>query len=159
MTTPVHLGQVSIVPLFGWYDDSFGVPSEELRGMWADFVTCRWPSGWTHVDATIHFCALNDAWLSERNDTVISFSHFLPRIDLLPARIPPKFRVLYPVLGTSRLERQLRRLSSSIHVYGHSHVNNDRTIDGVRYVNNAFAYPQEHRIAAKRLVCVHGAPQ
>ncbi len=158
MTAPVHLGRVSIVPLFGWYDDSFGVPCEELRGMWADFATCRWPAGWTHVHATTHFCAMNEAWLSVRNDTVISFSHFLPRIDLMPAYIPPKFRVLYPVLGTTRLEQQLRRLMPSIHVYGHSHVNRDRTIDGVRYVNNAFAYPQEHHLAAKQLVCVHEGP-
>jgi hypothetical protein len=40
-------------------------------------------------------------------------------------------------------------------MYGHSHVNRDWTIDGVRYVNNAFAYPQEQHLLAKQPVCVH----
>ena len=31
----------------------------------------------------------------------------------------------------------------------------DQVIDGVRYVNNAFGYPGETRIAAKRLLCLH----
>src|SRR5215471_4703717 len=34
---------VSIIPLLGWYDYSFGEPSEELRSMWMDYRTCRWP--------------------------------------------------------------------------------------------------------------------
>jgi hypothetical protein len=55
MTTQVHLGRVSIVPLFGCYDDSFGVPCEELRGTWADFISCRWSAGWAPVDATATF--------------------------------------------------------------------------------------------------------
>jgi hypothetical protein len=44
---------------------------------------------------------MNEARLSVRNDTDISFSHFLPRIDLMPDSIPPKFRLLSPVLGTT----------------------------------------------------------
>jgi hypothetical protein len=27
--------------------------------------------------------------------------------------------------------------------------------DGILYLNNAFGYPDETRIAAKRLVCIH----
>ena len=73
----------------------------------------------------------------------------------MPPGVPPARRMLYPVLGTTRLERQIRRLGSAIHVYGHSHVNRRVTIDGVSYVNNAFGYPSETAIALKRLVCVY----
>ena len=42
-----------------------------------------------------------------------------------------------------------------MHIYGHSHVNRCVTIEGVTYVNNAFAYPHELRIASKQLLCVY----
>jgi hypothetical protein len=88
-------------------------------------------------------------------DTVITYSHFLPRIDLMPDFIPCASRVLYPILGSSQLDPQLRRLNSHIHVYGHSHVNRNVKIDGVSYINNAFGYPHETRITSKHLVCIH----
>jgi len=40
-------------------------------------------------------------------------------------------------------------------VYGHSHFNRRVQIDGVTYVNNALGYPNESRIAARRLVSIH----
>jgi predicted phosphodiesterase len=58
-------------------------------------------------------------------------------------------------MGADILERQLRRLGASIHVYGHSHLNRRVTLAGVEYINNAFGYPSETRIAAKRLLCIH----
>ena len=84
----------------------------------------------------------------------ITFSHFLPRIDLVPLYVPRKHRALDPVLGSVRIEEQLRRFAPEIHVYGHSHINRSVRIGGVRYVNNAFGYPQESAIAAKRLLCI-----
>jgi Icc-related predicted phosphoesterase len=95
--------------------------------------------------------------LPARHDvkTVISYSHFLPRIDLVPSYVPTRHRVLDPVLGSVRIEQQLRRLQPDIHVYGHSHINRSLKIDGVRYINNAYGYPQEDVIAAKRLLCIH----
>jgi hypothetical protein len=87
---------------------------------------------------------------------VITFSHFVPRIDLLPAVIPPSRRgLLYPVLGAARLDCQLRQLGPSVHVYGHSHINRQVMIEGVSYINNAFGYPHETWLVAKRLLCVH----
>jgi predicted phosphodiesterase len=59
------------------------------------------------------------------------------------------------VLGSDLIERRLRAMSSSLHVYGHSHVNRNVVIDGVSYVNNAFGYPAETRISARRLLCIH----
>lgn len=146
---------VTIVPLLTWYDYSFGQPNDELRQIWMDFRACRWPSGYTEKDVTNHFSALNDTF-APNGGKVITYSHFLPRLDLMPAYIPCVSRQLYPVLGTTQLDRQLRALKSNIHVYGHSHVNRQMTIDGVTYINNAFGYPSETMITSKRLVCIHG---
>jgi Icc-related predicted phosphoesterase len=74
---------------------------------------------------------------------------------LMPKFIPMNRRELYPVLGSASLDRRLRELGSIMHVYGHSHVNRSMKIDGVTYVNNAFGYPQETHIAAKRLLCIY----
>lgn len=146
---------VAIVPLLGWYDGSFGAPGRALRDAWTDFHACRWPAGWTEADVTDYFLSRNV--LPERlgGDLTLSFSHFLPRIDVMPAYIPPGKRMLYPVLGSTRIEQLVRAIGSDIHVYGHSHVNRDVHLDGVRYVNNAFGYPHETRITSKTLRVVH----
>jgi hypothetical protein len=146
--------RLTIVPLFAWYDYSFGPPSDELQSRWADYRECRWPSGAMSPDVSRHFLSLNDVEI--RSDgVVITFSHFLPRIDLMPDTVPARMHYLYPVLGTTALDAQLRRAGSSIHVYGHSHLNRDIALEGTRYVNNAFGYPHEGHIAAKRLHCIY----
>lgn len=154
-TQPYHSGPLSIVPLLGWYDYSFGQPSAALREAWMDFHACTWPEGFDAGQVTEFFTSQNEASLAVRNQTVISFSHFLPRIDLMPSYIPAQHQILFPVLGSSVLERQLRRLGPSIHVYGHSHVNQQLTLDGVLYINNAYGSPGETRISAKKLLCIH----
>ena len=146
---------VAIIPLFGWYDGSFGLPEPEFAEIWMDFRTCRWPAGWSEPEITDHFIGLNDLRNIEKGRVTISFSHFLPRIDVMPSFISPAMRRIYPVLGTSRLERLIREIRPDIHIYGHSHVNRDVVIDGINYINNAFAYPYEERIAAKALQCVY----
>jgi predicted phosphodiesterase len=160
---PFHGGGVSICPLLSWYDYSFGEPSEQLKSAWSDFYACRWPEGVDAAQVAAHFASLNEQPMAEyrqylstqRNRTLITFSHFMPRIDLLPASVPAHRRMLDPVLGAVRLETQLRELSPHIHVYGHSHINRSIAIDGVSYINNAFGYPDETRIAAKQLRCIH----
>jgi len=122
--------------------------------MWMDYRACRWP-GFTDPDVTAHFAALNEKQVSRAGDKIITYSHFLPRIDLMPDYIPSTHRLLYPVLGSTQLDRQLRALSANIHVYGHSHVNRQVRIDGVSYINNAFGYPSETRITSKLLECIH----
>jgi len=146
---------VSILPLLTWYDYSFGEPSEELLSIWMDYRACRWPAGYTEKEVTAHFAALNDTQPGGPGDKVITYSHFLPRIDLMPSYISSAGRVLYPILGSAQLDRQLRALNSTTHVYGHSHVNRRLTIDGVDYINNAFGYPSETRITSKQLLCIH----
>jgi predicted phosphodiesterase len=145
---------VVIVPLLSWYDYSFGLPSDELRDTWMDYRACRWPSDLGMEGVAQLFESANHL-PDTRGEPVISFSHFLPRIDVMPERISARNRTLYPVLGSARLDHQVRAVRAKIHVYGHSHVNRCIQIDGVTYVNNAFGYPHEGGIASKRLLCIH----
>ncbi len=147
-------GTLSIVPLLGWYDYSFGMPDEKMKHIWMDYHECIWPAGFDAPAITEYFLSQNKMDVPE-NNTVISFSHFLPRIDLMPSYIPEQYRYLYPVLGSRRIDDQIRKMGSEIHVYGHTHVNRDIKIDGIRYINNAFGYPGEERITIRALRCIH----
>jgi predicted phosphodiesterase len=157
---PVHGGGVSIYPLLSWYDYSFGEPSERLKALWMDYRACRWPEGFDVARVARHFAALNEAHVTGCADdraaddsrTVITFSHFVPRADLVPPGRKIR-RLLHPVLGNAGLDQQLRRYNPSLHVFGHHHINRRVRIDGVTYVNNAFGYPNEP--THKQLVCVH----
>jgi predicted phosphodiesterase len=154
-TRSMQLGNVSVVPLFSWYDYSFGPPGEEILATWTDFRACVWPLGFGMQELTTYFLQLNESALGKHGGTIITFSHFVPRLDLMPSFIPPAHRIVYPVLGTERLELQIRRIRPSIHVYGHSHVNRKVVVDGITYINNAFGYPHEWQIAGKQLICIH----
>lgn len=166
LTTPLHLPGISIVPLYSWYDFSFGPCDDYLQQRWMDFVRCQWGDAFSHLPRygaqelalNEYFLSLNDDKLGLSNDCIISFSHFLPRIDVMPSYIPEIHQKLYPILGTSLLDEQIRKLDSDIHIYGHSHVNRDEIIDGIRYINNAFGYPHEERITAKRLKLIMPIP-
>ncbi|MGH8258905.1 MAG: metallophosphoesterase family protein [Steroidobacteraceae bacterium] len=152
---PYRAPGIAVVPLHGWYDYSFGEPTRSLREMWMDYHACRWPEGMSMLDVAARFAAMNPAAISAA-DFVVTFSHFLPRLDLLPARVAAYNQVLRPVLGTTGLELQLRTLGSNVHVYGHSHFNHRVSLEGVEYVNNALGYPPEAAITARRLRCVYG---
>ncbi|MCA1557787.1 MAG: metallophosphoesterase [Acidobacteria bacterium] len=144
-TQPAKMDAIWIVPLFSWYDPQFDSSnderdSDELEG-WADYYFCKWPE-WIG-DLCHHFLDMNERNIRPLNGTVISFSHFLPRPDLLPSREHLKFKNLPKVSGCVSLDEQIRRLKSIIHVFGHSHINLDRIIDGIRYVHNPLLYPRE----------------
>jgi predicted phosphodiesterase len=150
---PLTLEGISLVPLFAWYDFTFGEPSEHLRHAWVDFRACRWPKDFEAPQVTEYFLALNQTHLRSYDQPVISFSHFVPRSDLLPG---PTWKraFLRPVLGSEEIEKQIRQIDSRMHVYGHYHVNARQERDRVTYINNAFGYPEERHIAAKQLACI-----
>ncbi|MES9865409.1 MAG: metallophosphoesterase [Candidatus Thiodiazotropha sp. LLP2] len=144
---------IAIIPLFSWYDLSFGEMSEALVAKWMDFTHCKWPEALETPSAqNSFFLQKNEIRKQPDSKTVITFSHFLPRIDLMPSYIPERFQDIYPVLGSPLLDQQIRDLDSNIHIYGHSHVNCRTTIDSIEYINNAFGYPSEAHITAKRLL-------
>jgi hypothetical protein len=86
---------------------------------------------------------MNEPNLRTYDSAVITLSHFLPRRDLFPPVSKLSFKGFPLVAGSPALDRQIRALNSVTHVFGHSHINCDRIIDGVRYVHNAFGYPKE----------------
>ena len=148
-----------VVPLFSWYvkpeqgPESLFVPrdgDDAGLSMWADEVLTRWPERLSVAD---HFLDMNEPHLERDYDApVLSFSHFLPRKELMfraspatpPARVRRTARFNFSrVAGSARLESQIRALGSVLHVHGHQHRNRDRAIDGVRYVSNCLGYPPE----------------
>jgi hypothetical protein len=54
--------------------------------------------------------------------------------------VPPvrwlRFKGLPLVAGSTEIEAQLRETGSAVHVFGHTHIPEDRVISGVRYVQN-----------------------
>jgi predicted phosphodiesterase len=139
---PSKANDIWIVPLFSWYDSNFESEEtdEELEG-WADFYFCKWPREIGKENE--YLLKLNLPNIKSYDGPVISFSHFLPRIDLLPSREKLRFKALPKVAGCKLIEKQIRELKSMIHIFGHSHINRDCVQDGVRYVQNALSYPRE----------------
>ena len=141
-TAPGGAGSAWIVPLFSWYDASFDVRGEavvEELDAWSDRYFCRWPAGIGPVDR--YFLDMNEGNLVPRGTPVISFSHFVPRTELVPPVSALRFKGLPQVAGSLGIEEQIRRLGSSVHVFGHTHIPVDRVIDSVRYVQHYFRPP------------------
>ncbi len=154
LTEPRTFGTTAIIPLLGWYDFSFGQPSVGLKRAWVDFAACKWPDGHTPESITHYFIQLNEKHLAIQSKKKITFSHFLPRIDMIPFFVPKQVKELFPVMGTRLLEEQIRILKPRIHIYGHSHFNRNVKFNGIHYINNAYGYPNESRITAKKLLSI-----
>lgn len=133
---------VRIVPLLSWYEIGRGADGG-LEGPeeWADYYFCKWPEGIGSPSA--YFLEMNEPHVRSYDEPVISLSHFLPRRDLLPPVERLRFKRLPEVAICEPLEEQIRRLGSVVHVFGHSHINCDLRLDGVRYVQHALRYPRE----------------
>jgi hypothetical protein len=141
--------------------------TDAIPARWADVRHCRWPEDMGPPSA--YFASLNEPHLQGRDHSsyeaephsgaaagrsaqdregealTISVSHFVPRRDLLPPEEFLRFRELPRVAGSPLIEAQLRAAGSDLHVFGHSHIRRDLTIDGVRYVQHALGYPRERR--------------
>lgn len=169
-TEPLRLGQyqhVWLVPLQSWYDDKqfaehtlFMEKTSALDrtdDMWGDFFHTRWPAS-IEVPLAQWFAQHNEPFLNWNYDApVISFSHFLPRQELifgsdfnrsLLAKMfdpHPEFNFTR-VAGSLRIHDQIRRLGSQVHVYGHQHRNRVRELDGVTYVSHCMGYPRERQM-------------
>jgi len=146
-----------IVPLYSWYEDEFDTDLnnpylEQLQG-WGDFSFCKWPGNIKRSsDIVNYFLKLNEPIIdkiqlqiaeSPKTVPVITFSHFLPRRELLPSRDILTYKPLARVCGTVKLDSQIRACHSSIHVFGHTHINLIKEIEGVVYVQTALCYPVE----------------
>jgi predicted phosphodiesterase len=162
-TSPLCLGQgedrVCIVPLFSWYtkpeegtDSLFRerAPDRDIA-LWADDYLIKWPAGFRPAQ---FFYDLNERHVGARYEAGrISFSHFLPRAELMfpsagespPLQPDPRVRSFNfsRVAGSTLIEKQIRALDSRVHVYGHQHRNRSRFYEGTWYVSNCLGYREE----------------
>lgn len=168
-----------VVPIFSWYakpeDDLYnslfvGRDTEDAElsnKVWMDNHLCKWPV--LEGSVAQYFAKLNKDILTRDYDApIISFSHFLPRVELIPAseedieRVQDERKKLHlPQLdnpkaqgsqiqfnftrfaGCKTIEEQIRKIGSKVHLHGHQHRNRDRVIDEVRYVSFCLGYPRE----------------
>jgi predicted phosphodiesterase len=155
---------VWVVPLFSWYVEPHegeaslfvAKPGEDPSlEQWSDKYFVRWPQSWKEGTAADRFLAINEPFVSRTYDApVVSFSHVLPRRELIFGSWRDQARRTDPhpefnfsrVAGCASLDRQIRRLGSQVHVYGHQHRNRDVTIETVRYVSNCRGYPREREL-------------
>lgn len=162
-----HYQKVWLVPLLSWYDDK-DQPQHSLYvekdyaedrtdDMWGDFVHARWPAQMQRPLAEF-FAQENEHHLErEYQHPVISFSHFLPRQDLIFHKPLAEALVMARkydplpefnfsrVAGSLRIDEQVRRLGSVLHIYGHQHRNRKREVDGVTYLSHCMGYPKERQ--------------
>lgn len=155
-----------IVPLLSWYlkpeegDGSLFChkPGEDptLR-IWADNHRIKWPRMPGNQSPAEHLLSLNPPPAPvESGTTVVTFSHFLPRAELIfdegpgfPAGGRPSGPDAHPefnftrVAGCRQLDAALRSWGATIHIHGHQHRNRDRILDGVRHVSHCLGYPDE----------------
>jgi len=86
-----------------------------------------------------------------RRQPVISFSHFLPRNELMPEKRFLFQPNLAKLVGSEYIRRRVDALQPDLHVFGHSHFPWDMTLDdGVRYRSWPLGSPEEQarRIAS-----------
>ncbi|GAB4813272.1 hypothetical protein N2152v2_000318 [Parachlorella kessleri] len=164
-TEPACIGGVWLVPLFAWYHSSWDrepdIPgARPIDTVMTDFHVCSWTSvpGLSNSDDTIarHLDTLNEEAVSGvltrlqqqeaeagRRPPVITFSHFLPRQDLIPEKRMLFIPNLAKAAGSDYLRRRVQQLKPLAHIFGHTHFTWDAVLDGVRYVQWPLGYPHE----------------
>ena len=153
-TSPMRFADFWVVPLFSWYDGVVDSKHERTaRQAWADFHFCSWPADIGPLSD--YFLRLNEPHLHTYDAPVVTFSHFLPRADLLP---PPEYlRIgwLGSVSVCAALDNQIRKLESRVHICGHTHTRVDKVIDGIHYIQNAVRYPKERTATSVPIRLIH----
>lgn len=152
-------GQVWVCPLLSWHHQSFDT-EPDLQG-WdlppvervaADYDRCRFPRSLSMFDESVAKTvdAMNDreaarAALAGRKagEPLVTFSHFLPRIELLLEKRFLAVPQLPKMAGSRFLGERVQAMQPDVHIFGHTHFGWDAVHDGVRYIQAALAYPGE----------------
>lgn len=92
-------------------------------------------------------------------DSVISFSHFLPRLELLPEKRFLFYPQLAKASGSLPLRARLARLRPALHLFGHTHFAWDLLLDaGVRFIQAPLGSPREWSTRPRSLRLEGGLP-
>jgi len=132
-----------VVPLFSWYNAEFD-ESDPFPDPKTSFDQhCRWP-----LDVNEHvwrfFIDLNKPHMklkTSSQDTVISFSHFLPQKFLPFDKAAPK---IAKVMGCEEIMEQIKEVKSKLHIYGHARKKFAKNEEGVQYISHHLGYENEH---------------
>jgi hypothetical protein len=148
-------GEVRVVPLHSWYhpewDREADIPgATPIDKLMVDFKLCRWPPGLSALNESLarFMDGLNDpssSPLPGEASATITFSHFVPRQELLPEKRMLFHPNLAKASGSTFIEARIRSLKPIAHVFGHTHFHWDSMIEGVRYVQRSIGYPEERK--------------
>ena len=148
---------VWVCPLLSWHHKTFDT-EPDLQGFaippveqcMSDYRNTRFAKPLDpHTDAVAKaFDVLNEDVVAKlpaaRTEPLVTFSHFLPRVELLPEKRYLTLPVLAKASGSSFLHERILALQPTMHAFGHTHFGWDAKLDdGVRYVQAALAYPGE----------------
>lgn len=186
-TRPAYAGGAICAPLYAWYHATWDTEPEVIGWEGAapdgevvlmDWHMCTWPEPLQKAGASIaeRLDAINDevcpngsllehvaALRTEYPGApLITFSHFVPRLELSPEKRFLFYPPLSKATGSVYLRARVDALRPAVHAFGHTHFGWDQTLDGVRYLQAPLSYPDER---AQRLGTVatgdafpHGAP-
>ncbi|GAQ86517.1 hypothetical protein KFL_002940030 [Klebsormidium nitens] len=155
---------VWVVPILSWHHISFdtepdipGYNIPPIEKVAKDHKVCKWPAGWDARTESVAraFDEMNHELHRGFDPTsnpgchVITFSHFLPRLELIPEKRFLFYPNLAKAVGSHALEARVRAIHAAgapgCHLFGHTHFSWDMTLDGVRYIQAPLAYPRERK--------------
>ena len=152
------------IPLMFVTFHTSGIPS--ARKVVRDYRATAWPETLSYLNDSIaqFIDGLNDIILDfdvveaeADHAPIVTFSHFLPRVELLPEKRYLSLPTLHSCVGSTFLARRLRRLGKSfsncgsahhVHAFGHTHLSWDATIDGVESLRQT--YDSRHKWQCSR---------
>lgn len=82
----------------------------------------------------------------KENETIISFSHFLPKQELCPEKRFLLEPMLSRVIGSVPLDEQIQRLKPHVHLFGHTHIPIDMELNDIRYIQWPLGYARESEL-------------
>mmetsp|Transcript_31368 Transcript_31368/g.51904 ORF Transcript_31368/g.51904 Transcript_31368/m.51904 type:complete len:421 (-) Transcript_31368:159-1421(-) len=177
-TCPAFANGAIIVPIVSWHHQSFDtepdlkgwngvIPAEKMN---MDYHRTRWPHNFSFMNESI--AAFMDEFndfnprLQERNlnevvqqlraehagAPTITFSHFVPRIELCVEKRFLFAPSLNKAIGSRFLCKRVTAIQPDVHIFGHTHFGWDATINGIRYIQACLATPREREMRLATVV-------
>lgn len=162
-TSPAYVGNVLVMPLYSWYkggDATGGLGHGSAELVKGFDSSCKWPLfigrgsedfqafGSLQPQIAEMFADMNEQAITQLQQHqkskqppsfTITFSHFLPHKILYPGMTS-----LRHIMGCRKIAEQITQCAPNAHVFGHSHLNMDEMIDGIRYVQAALGHQSDH---------------